>query len=234
MGVNMLFLFLSALPSSPGWDGDPVLTPEKGSVPGPEGDEEVLLLVERAKDGDEEAFSSLVETYERFVYNVACRVLSAASQPLDMADDIAQETFVKVWRNLSRFRGGSTFSTWLFRVAVNCAKDAVRSAARRPASSLSFAGEEDEDGGTEWDIPVTSGDTVPEDAVERKEMILAVRRAVESLPEDQRQVVVMRDLHGLPYQEISAALGIELGTVKSRLNRGRANLKTILENGNFL
>ena len=235
----MLFLFLSALPSDPPEFGQPEFrtpefrTPDPGQPSDAPGDEEVLLLVERAKNGDEEAFESLVSQYERFVYNVACRVLSSSSQPQDMAEDIAQETFLKAWRSLSKFRGGSTFSTWLFRIAVNCAKDAVRSAARRPAASLSFAGEEDEDGTAEWDIPVTSGDTVPEDAVERKEQILAVRRAVESLPDDQRQVVILRDLHGLPYQEISAMLGLELGTVKSRLNRGRANLKTILENGNF-
>ena len=230
----MLFLFLSALPSDPPEFGQPEFrTPDPGQPSDAPGDEEVLLLVERAKDGDEEAFESLVSQYERFVYNVACRVLSSSSQPQDMAEDIAQETFLKAWRSLSKFRGGSTFSTWLFRIAVNCAKDAVRSAARRPAASLSFAGEEDEDGTAEWDIPVTSGDTVPEDAVERKEQILAVRRAVEALPDDQRQVVILRDLHGLPYQEISAMLGLELGTVKSRLNRGRANLKTILENGNF-
>jgi len=240
-GMIMLFLFLSAFPSPP--DADASLRdvnvreeeiPSGSSSGGGPGDEEVLRLVERAKAGDEDAFASLVNQYERFVYNAACRILSASAQPLDMAEDVSQETFVKAWRNLGKFRGDCTFSTWLFRIAVNCAKDAVRSAARRPAASLSFAGEEDEDGASEWDIPVTSGDTVPEDAVERRELILAVRRAVEALPEDQRQVVVMRDLSGLPYQEIADTLGIELGTVKSRLNRGRANLKTILENGNFL
>ena len=222
----MLFLFLSALPSDPPeTDRDPVPAPPvTNGADGPGlGDEEILRLVDRAKDGDGDAFGTLVSQYERFVYNVACRVLSSSSQ-----------TFLKAWRNLSKFRGDCTFSTWLFRIAVNCAKDAVRSAARRPATSLSFAGEEDEDGAAEWDIPVTSGDTVPEDAVERQELIQAVRRAVEALPDDQRQVVILRDLHGLPYQEISAMLGVELGTVKSRLNRGRANLKTILENGNFL
>ena len=231
----MLFLFLSAFSPPPEDDGPILHTPLSAGLPGPEaGDAEILALVEKAKTGDEDAFAALMDQYERFVYNVAFRVLTSAGQSPDLADDVSQETFVKVWRNLSRFRGECTFSTWLFRIAVNCAKDAVRSAARRPSTSLSFAGEEDEDGTAEWDIPVTSGDTVPEDAVERRELILAVRRAVESLPEEQRQVIVMRDLHGLPYQEISAALGVELGTVKSRLNRGRANLKTILENGNFL
>lgn len=229
----MLFLFLSAFSPPAEDDGPTIRTPVP--LPEPEaGDAEILALVDKAKGGDEDAFASLMDQYERFVYNVACRVLSAAGQSLDQAEDISQETFVKVWRNLSGFRGDCTFSTWLFRIAVNCAKDSVRSAARHPASSLSYAGEEDEDGMTEWDIPVTSGDTVPEDAVERRELILAVRRAVESLPDDQRQVIVLRDLHGLPYQEISAVLGLELGTVKSRVSRGRANLKTILENGNFL
>ena len=229
----MLFLYLSAF--SPPPDNDEPIPSFRTVVPPDDAsEEEILALVESAKAGDEEAFASLVEQYERFVYNVACRVLSASGQPQDMADDVSQEAFVKVWRNLSRFRGECTFSTWLFRITVNCAKDAVRSAMRRPAASLSFAGEEDEDGLTEWDIPVTSGDTVPEDALDRRETVLAVRRALEALPEDQRQVIVMRDLHGLPYQEISSLLGVELGTVKSRLNRGRANLKTILKNGNFL
>ena len=178
--------------------------------------------------------TAFVELYNEF-FPVVYKFLLSKCRNGEMADEAVSRTFLNMYAHLAEYdekRGA--FSTWLFRIAVNCAKDAVRSAARRPATSLSFAGEEDEDGAAEWDIPVTSGDTVPEDAVERQELIQAVRRAVEALPDDQRQVVILRDLHGLPYQEISAMLGVELGTVKSRLNRGRANLKTILENGNFL
>ncbi|MBQ3707418.1 MAG: sigma-70 family RNA polymerase sigma factor [Clostridia bacterium] len=219
--------------------GFPLRPPDPPAPPLPpdapdDGDEEgTLALVERAKAGDDDAFSDLVARYERFVYNTACRVLSASAQSYDLADDIAQEAFIKAWRNLSAFRGDCTFSTWLYRIAVNCAKDGIRAASRRPAVSLSeMTGDGDEDG-EEWDVPVTSGETLPEEAAEKNELILAVRRAVESLPDEQRQVVVLRDLSGLSYQEISDKLGLELGTVKSRLNRGRQNLKIILENGNF-
>lgn len=228
-----MLLFLLSLAESL-FPLNPEAAPPPPGDPGGEDETDTLALVERAKDGDGDAFSDLVSRYERFVYNTACRVLSAAAQSPDMADDIAQEAFIKAWRKLSDFRGNCTFSTWLYRITVNAAKDCIRAAARRPAVSLSAFESDDEEAGQEWDVPVTSGDTLPEEVAERHDLILAVRRAVESLPEDQRQVVVLRDLHGLSYQEISDKLGVELGTVKSRLNRGRLNLKTILENGNFL
>lgn len=189
-------------------------------------------LVKKAQSGDDGAFSRLVEIFEKFVYNSACRVLSASGYSLESADDIAQNTFIKTWRSLSSFRGDCSFSTWLFRITINTAKDYIRHAGRHKTSSLTLNDDDDEE--HEWDVPVTSGDTVPEDSLDRKELIIGVRRAIEQLPEDQRAVVVMRDIHELPYRTIADALGIELGTVKSRLNRGRANLKTILKNGNFI
>ena len=195
-------------------------------------DENIADLVCQAQNGDDDAFSELVRHYEKFVYNTACKALSAGGRSIDGADDIAQSAFIKAWRNLSLFRGECTFSTWLYRITVNTARDMLRYESRRGTVSL-VKDTEDEDDGSEWDVPVTSGDTIPEDAMERKEAILAVRRAIEELPEDQRQVIVMRDLHELSYQEIADKLGIELGTVRSRINRGRQKLKNILENGNF-
>ena len=193
---------------------------------------DVDRLVERAKSGDTDAFSEIVVCYEKFVYNTACRVLTASGRSVTDADDIAQDALIKAWRSLSSFRGDCSFSTWLFRVVVNTARDVIRSSSRRPVISLTRQGDEEEEPEI-WDVPVTSGDEIPEEAAERRETIEAVRRAVESLPDDQRQAIVLRDIHELPYSEIAAILGVEVGTLKSRINRGRANLKKILITGNF-
>ena len=192
---------------------------------------EDLNLVEQVKSGNDDAFGEIVDRYEKLVYNAACRILSSSGRSNESADEIAQDAFVKAWRSIRFFRGDCSLSTWLYRIAVNTAKDKIRSEARRAAVSLTSLDDDNE--AREWDVPVTSGDTVPEDAVERRETILAVRRAVESLPEDMRRVIVMRDINDMSYADISSVLGIELGTVKSRLNRGRAALKKILTDGNF-
>lgn len=190
-------------------------------------------LVTRVINGDDDAFTEIVSRHEKLVYNAVCRVLSSSGRATDSAEMIAEDAFVKAWRNIRSFRGDCTLSTWLYRVAVNTAKDALRVESRHSGVSLtSDADAEDEP--HEWDVPVTSGDTVPEDALERRETILAVRRAIEELPEDMRRVVVMRDINEMAYGDIASSLGIELGTVKSRLNRGRAALRKILEDGNFI
>ena len=196
-------------------------------------DKDVSVLVNRAKSGDTDAFSEIVSCYERFVYNTACRMLTSSGMSVSDADDIAQDALIKAWRSLSTFRGDCSFSTWLFRVTVNTARDVIRSNARRPVVSLTRPSDNEDDPEI-WDVPVTSGDAIPEEAAERRETIEAVRRAVESLPDDQRQAIVLRDIHDLPYSEIAKILGTEVGTVKSRISRGRANLKKILKNGNFL
>ena len=193
-------------------------------------------LIRRVRSGDDNAYAEIIDRHGKTVYNAVCRVLSSAGRATDSAEEITEDALVKAWRNLSAFRGDCSLSTWLFRIAVNTAKDALRSEKRHYALSLSVPF--DNDGGDgddihEWDVPVTSGDTVPEDALERKDTILAVRRAIESLPDDMRAVIVMRDLNEMTYTDIADALGVELGTVKSRLSRARAALKKILEDGNF-
>lgn len=195
--------------------------------------EDIAGLVKSAQAGNDDAFSSLVFLYEKFVFNSACRVLSSSGMGTSDAEDIAQNSFIKAWRSLDRFRGDCTFSTWLFRITVNTAKDYIRSEKRHPTVSTTRTDDETDET-EEWDLPVTSGDEVPEDALERKETVLMVRKAIESLPKDQRDVIVLRDLDGLSYQEISDKLGVEIGTVRSRISRGRERIKNILVEWNFL
>jgi len=189
-------------------------------------------LIERARDGDNEAFGELVAEFEQFVFNTACRVLISSGLSTDSADDIAQDSFIKAWKNLDSFRGDCSFSTWLFRITVNTARDSIRSASRHATVSLTRASDDDDES-EQWDVPVTSGDQIPEDALDKKEQILAVRRAIEALPDEQKQVIIMRDIHELSYQTIADSLGLELGTVKSRINRGRAALKEVLSKLNL-
>ncbi len=186
------------------------------------------LLIEQAKNGDDHAFGQLVEIYEKLIYNTACRTLTASGCSTADAEDIAQCTFLKAWRSLSAFRGDCAFSTWLYKIALNTAKDHIRSHIRHEAVSLTM---EDTENGEDniIDIPVTEGSEIPEDALDKKELILTVRRTIERLPEEQKQVIILRDIHELPYSDIAEMLGVEIGTVKSRINRGRQALKALLE-----
>lgn len=179
-------------------------------------------LTKRVREGDEGAFGEIVERYGKLMFNAAVRVLTNAGRSDDSADEITQDALIKVWSNVRHFRGECSLATWLYRITVNTARDKLRSESRHTDVSLTIPENEEM---CEWDIPVTSGDTIPEEAVERKETIIAVRQAIEALPEDMRKIIVLRDLNGMAYADIAHLLGIEMGTVKSRLNRARAELK---------
>ena len=198
-------------------------------------DRDSAALVRRAQNGDDAAFSELVTLYERFVYHTAVRVLRMSGGNPDDGEDVAQNVFLKAWRSLDSFRGDCAVSTWLYRITVNAARAQVRVAMRHETLSLTTAEDEDDPDDTSLiDIPVTSGDTVPESAIDRRETILAVRRAIEALPPDMRRIIVLRDLNDMSYQDIAELLHLEVGTVKSRLNRARNSLKKILKDGNIL
>ena len=182
---------------------------------------EDLSLARQAAAGNDDAFSVIVDWYSRLVYNVALR---SVSSPEDAAD-ISQDTFLKAWRSIGSFRGDCALSTWLCRIALNCCCDHARSAKRHRVLSLTV--QEDEDSKV-LDIPDTDVTAMPEEELTRQTEIEAVREAIDSLPEDQKMIITMRDITGLSYAEIAGTLGLEMGTVKSRINRARGNVKKFL------
>lgn len=183
-------------------------------------------LVARAGAGDQEAFEQLVRDNQNRVYSLAVRLVGDREE----AADLAQEAFLRAWQGLAAFQGESSFATWIYRLTTNVCIDYLRRKKRRqevePAVSL-----DDEDSG--WAEPADAGQD-PQRKLEEAERSRALARGLERLPEHQRQVLVMRELSGLSYQEIGAATGLDLGTVKSRIARARLALrKILLEDGNF-
>ena len=188
---------------------------------------EDLSLARQAAAGNDDAFSVIVDRYSRLVYNVALRSVSSSED----AADISQETFLKAWRSIGSFRGDCALSTWLCRIALNCCCDHARSAKRHRVLSLTV--QEDEDETKVLDIPDTDVTAMPEEELTRQTEIAAVREAIDSLPEEQKMIIIMRDITGLSYIEIADALGLEMGTVKSRINRARGAVKKFLVERNF-
>ena len=187
-----------------------------------------ITLARRAAAGDETAFGEIVEQYSRLIYNI---ILRSVASPEDAAD-ISQETFLKAWRSLSSFRGDCALSTWLCRIAINCARDHLRAAGRHPTVSLTVS-DDDGDDDRVADIPDSDPSRMPEEAAARQEDIAAVRAAIDALPDEQRLIVTLRDIEGLSYLRIAEILDLEMGTVKSRLNRARAAVKNFLIERNF-
>jgi RNA polymerase sigma-70 factor (ECF subfamily) len=184
-------------------------------------------LIEAGQRGDVEAFNQLVRLYEGRVYTLCLRMLGDP----DAAADVAQDTFISAYKNLNRFRGG-VFRSWILRIATNACYDALRARKRRPAVSLNAAfGDDDENGGG-FDIPDPAES--PDDAAQRRELGAAITAAIAQLPEDQRVVVILSDIQGLAYEEIAEVTNANLGTIKSRLSRGRARLRDILRAGELL
>jgi len=178
-------------------------------------------LVERALDGDIAGFEKLVTRYQNKIMGYVGRMVNGDREE---AEDIAQETFIKAYRSLDSFRGQASFSTWLYKIATNLCIDRARTKKRRPqqAYSLDEPMDKDEEGGGGREIADSRFE--PSKGVERDELRTLVRETVGEMPEKQRQVLIMCDLQGMPYEEIAEALDIPLGTVKSRIFHARADL----------
>lgn len=188
--------------------------------------EEELALVQRVQQGDTEAFGTLVTAYEKTVYNLALRMVN---DPQD-AQDMSQEAFLKAYSSLGSFRGDSKFSVWLYRIVSNVCLDHLRKKSRRPARSLSL--EDDEGEESQLEIPDTA--LSPEALLEQKLTRDAVRRGLQALPEEARQILLLREIQGMSYEEIADTLNLEAGTVKSRIFRARKRLCAfLLADGNI-
>lgn len=186
--------------------------------------EEEAKLVERLKERDEAAFNQFVLLYQQRVYSLLARMLGNREE----ARDVAQDVFLAVFKNIDSFRGDAKLSTWLYRVAVNHCKNRIKMLDRRSARKHDVIDEVREgavsDGGVLGGRPAR-----PDEAAQGNELERAVRKALASLDEEHRSLIVLRDLEGLAYEEIVTITGLPDGTVKSRLHRARAALKEAVE-----
>ncbi len=182
-------------------------------------------IIEKVLGGDANAFEELVLRYEKTVYNLALRMVGDR----DDAFDMTQEAFIKAYGSLSSFRGDSKFSVWIYRITTNVCLDFLRSKSRKQQVSLTVS---DDDEDAQLDIPDPKAD--PEQQLIKKISMQSVEEGLKTLPDKQRQILVMRELGGMSYAEIGKALSIEEGTVKSRIFRARKRLCTfLLDSGNI-
>ena len=179
-------------------------------------------LIARLQKRDEAAFEELIRQYEKKVYTLCFRMCGNSED----AEEAAQDAFLALWRGIDRFRQESSLSTWIYRLATNVCIDTLR---RRKKQSGSVSLDDEE-------LFVDAVDTSPQpqETVEHRETQKLLQEGLSALPEEYRKVLILREIEGLSYTEIAESASIELGTVKSRISRGRSLLRNFLSgNGNF-
>lgn len=176
-------------------------------------------LISRSRRGDLSAFNQLVARYQDLVFSVTLRLVSNHAT----AEDITQEAFISAFRSIRRLQGDN-FRAWILRIARNAAYDAMRRTKRRPEESI-------EEQVVTLGETLASGEESPEDHALRQDLARAIGRGLDELPRDQRMAIVLIDIEGLSYDETASATDVSIGTVKSRLNRGRRKMREyLLEN----
>jgi len=178
-------------------------------------DERLVLL---AKDGNLDAFNSLIDRHQGAVYSLCARILGSR----EAAEDATQEALLSAYRSISRFAGGN-FRSWLLRIAANESKDELRRRRRRPATSLDAMFDSD---GPPMEIPDHAA--TADELLERAEVGASLERALLEIPFEQRQAIVLVDLYDFQYDEVATLSGTSIGTIKSRIHRGRERLRGIL------
>lgn len=186
--------------------------------------DEDIILVRRSVRGERDAFDVLVEKYYRKIYNLAYRFVGDAEE----ANDLAQEIFTAAYQNLKKFRGDAKFSTWLFQIATNRGKNRFKYLKRRGFFANKGQTESDEDReSAQRAIPDNS--TNPETILAGKQIQKLVQEAIDQLDPDHKEIVILRDIEGLSYEEIARILNLPEGTTKSRLHRARMVVKEKLK-----
>lgn len=176
-------------------------------------------LIRAARKGDLAAFNKLVLSYQSLAYNLSYRILGNS----EAAADATQDAFVKAFRNLKQYRGGS-FKAWLLRIVTNVCYDQLRSLQRRPTNSLDDMLVDPDHAGQ-----LTDHGERPTEYALRQELAHVLQQGIEQLPAEQRMVLILSDVEGLSYEEISQVMATSLGTVKSRLSRARAKMRDYLQ-----
>ncbi len=183
-------------------------------------------FVARLVARDEGAFNELVTTYERRVFALVFRMLGRR----DEAEDLAQEVFVQVFKAIDQFRGESKLSTWIYRIAVNLCKNRTKYLSRRHAGKQDDLDAIHERSAFASARGVVVGEASrPDELVEGMQLEIVVKRAIAQVDQDFREVMVLRDVEDLSYEEIASVTGLPAGTVKSRIHRGRAQLRALVE-----
>jgi RNA polymerase sigma-70 factor (ECF subfamily) len=185
------------------------------------------VLVQQCRRGDSSATERLIRKYQSRIYNAIFRICANH----DDAAELTQDTFVKVIENIGKFEGKSSFYTWAFRIGVNLTLNYCQRNAKVDFKSLDAEDNDDDNEDKGVLKKFLANDTLPDPAVvaQNKELCRLVVKAMMKLDDTQRAVIVLRDIEGMNYAQIAEVLDIELGTVRSRLSRARANLREIME-----
>jgi len=183
--------------------------------------ENEILLIKRSQKGDINSFEELIKEYKKIAYNIALKMLKNKED----AEDVSQEALIKVYKSINRFNMDSSFKTWLYRIVANTCLDHLRKNKENPIS----IDQPIRSGHDEFYMDIGDNRPTPQEVLETKLTQKMVMEAVNELEEDFKTIIILRDINDFSYEEISEILECNIGTVKSRISRGRQKLKEILE-----